>query len=62
MNTIFMNSEKSKASNPHRLLLNITDKTNLRRKGKYFALSNLLAFTIHGKIFKSHIGVINLKY
>ena len=30
MNTIFMNSENSKTSDPHRLLLNLTDKTDLR--------------------------------
>ena len=32
MNTIFMNSKNSKTSNTHRLLLNLTDKINLRRK------------------------------
>ena len=26
INTIFMNSENSKTSDPHRLLLNLTDK------------------------------------
>ena len=41
MNTIFMNSENSKTSDPHRLLLNLTDKIDLRRKDKYIALSNL---------------------
>ena len=41
MNTIFMNSENSKTSDPHRLLLNLADKTDLRRKDKYIALSNL---------------------
>ena len=41
-----MNSKNSKTSDPHRLLLNFTDKTDLR-KDKYIALSNL---TIHGKI------------
>ena len=30
MNTIFMNSENSKTSYPHRLLLNFTDKTYLK--------------------------------
>ena len=29
MDTIFMNSENSKTSDPHRLLLNLTDKINL---------------------------------
>ena len=38
MNTIFMNSENSKTSDPHRILLNLTDKTDLRGKGKYTAL------------------------
>ena len=41
MNTIFMNSENSKTSDPHTLLLNLTDKTDLRRKDKYIALSNI---------------------
>ena len=30
MNTIFMNSENSKASDPHGLLLSRTDKIDLR--------------------------------
>ena len=41
MNTIFMDSENGKSSDPHRLLLNLTDKIDLRRKDKYIALSNL---------------------
>ena len=41
MNTIFKNFENSKTSDPHRLLLNLTDKIDLRRKDKYIALSNL---------------------
>ena len=41
MNTIFMNSENSQAFDPHRLLLNLTDKIDLRKKDKYIALSNL---------------------
>ena len=40
MNTTFMNSENSKTSDPHRLLLNLTDKKDLRRNYKYIALSN----------------------
>ena len=36
-----MNSENSKTSDPHRLLINLTDKIDLRRKDKYVALSNL---------------------
>ena len=41
MNIIFMNSKNSKTSDPHRLLLNLSDKINLKRSDKYVALSNL---------------------
>ena len=41
MNIKFMNSKKGKTSDPHRLLLNLTDKMNLKRSDKYVALSNL---------------------
>ena len=44
MNTIFMNSEKSKTSDPHRLSLALRDKIDLRRKDKHFALSNLYIY------------------
>ena len=40
MNTILMNSENSKTSESHRLLLNLKDKIDLRRKDKYIVLSN----------------------
>ena len=40
MDTIFMNSENSKNSCPHRLKLNLSDKIILR-SDKYVALSNL---------------------
>ena len=36
-----MNSENSKTSDPRRLLLNLSDKINLKRKDKYVDLSNL---------------------
>ena len=41
MNTIFINPQKSKTSDPHRLLLNLTEKMNLKRRDRYVALSNL---------------------
>ena len=41
MDTIFMNSENSKRSDPQRLLLNLSDKVNFKRSDKYVALSNL---------------------
>ena len=44
MNTIFMNSRKSKLFDLHRLLLNFTDKTiNV-------LLYQILAFPVHRKI------------
>ena len=41
MNTIFMNSENSKTSEYHDLVLKLTDKLDLRRFQKTVALSNL---------------------
>ena len=41
MNTIFMNSKNSETSDPHILILNLTEKTDLKRNDKYIALSNL---------------------
>ena len=64
----FMNSEKSKTSDPHRLLLNLTDKTNLRRKDKYAASSNHSIYYTWKNIKKSDLryqlqhGMENLNY
>ena len=41
MNAIFMNSQNSKTSEYHVLLLNLTDTLDLRRGEKTVALSNL---------------------
>ena len=41
MNTIFMNSEKSKTSDSNRLLLDFLDKINIKRRDRYVALSNI---------------------
>ena len=41
MNIIFMNSKNSKTSDPHRLLFNLMDKIDLRKKYNYIGLSNL---------------------
>ena len=41
MDTIFINSENSKTSKPHVLLLKLTDKLDLRIDEKVIALSNL---------------------
>ena len=41
MDTIFRNSKNSGTSDIRRLLLNPTDKINLKRSDKYVSLSNL---------------------
>ena len=41
MGTMFMNSKNSGTSDPQILLLNLTDKINLKSSDKYVALSNL---------------------
>ena len=41
MDTIILNCENSKTSDPHRLLLNLWNKINFKRSVKYIALSNL---------------------
>ena len=41
MNTLFMNSGKSKISDCYRLLINLLVKINLNKGGKYAALSNV---------------------
>ena len=41
MNTIFMSSKTSKTSDPHRILLKLTEKINLKISEKYVASSDL---------------------
>ena len=41
MNTAFMYARNSKTSDSHRLILDLTDKKNLKRSDKYVALSYL---------------------
>ena len=50
MNTVFMNSGNRKTSDPHRLLLNLSDKINLKRSDKYIDLSNLSIYYTWKKI------------
>ena len=45
-----MNSENSKTSDPHRLLLNLTDRINLKKSDKYVTLSNLSIYYTWKKI------------
>ena len=56
-----MNSKNTKTSDPHRLLLSLKDKIDLRRKINIL-LYQILVFTMQGKILKSHVRIINLKY
>ena len=56
MNTIFMNSENSKTSDPRRLLLNLTEKMDLKRKDRYIALSNLSIYYTWKNIKKSKMN------
>ena len=41
MDTIFLNSENSTKSDPHKLLIYLSDKINVKRSDKYVALSTL---------------------
>ena len=49
-----MNSENSKTSDPHRLLLNLSDKISLNRSDKYVTLSNLSIYYTLKNIKKSY--------
>ena len=49
-----MNPGNSKTPDPHRLLLNLSDKINLRRNDKYVHLSNLRIYYTWKHIKKSH--------
>ena len=54
MGTIFMNSEYGKTSDPHRLLLNLSDKINLKRSAKYVVLSHISIYYKWKKLKKSY--------
>ena len=61
MDTIFMNSENSKTSEPHILKLKHTDKLDLRLD-KMLLHYQILVFITYGIILKVHTIIINLKY
>ena len=54
MDTIFMNSENSKTSEPHILILKLTDKLDLRRAKKIIALSNFSIYYTWKNMKSSH--------
>ena len=49
-----MNSENSKAPDPHRLLLNLLDKISLKRSDKYVTFSKLSIYFSQKNIKKSY--------
>ena len=61
MHIIFMNSGNSKTSNLQRLILNLSDKTDLKRNEEYVDLSNLSIYFPWQNI-KNHTKAINSKY
>ena len=61
MDTVFMNLENSRTLEYHVLVLNLTDKLDLRR-GQKLLLYQILVSNIHGRTEKAHTVTINLKY
>ena len=54
MDKIFMHSENTKTSDSHGLLLNLSDRINLKKSDKYVALSNLSIYYTWKNIKKSY--------
>ena len=54
MSTIFMNSENSKTSEPHVLMVKLTDKLDLRVGEKSIALSSLSIYYTWKNIKRSY--------
>ena len=54
MDTIFINSENSKTSEPHVLLIKLTNKLDLRIGEKIIALSNLSIYYLWKHIESSY--------
>ena len=63
MDTVFMNSENSKTSDRHRLLLNLSDKINFKRSVNVLYIKKKKKKKENTwKNIKSHTKIINLKY
>ena len=54
MGTISINSKNSGEYDPHRLLLNHTEKINLKKSDKYVTLTNLSIYYIWKNIKESY--------
>ena len=57
-----MSSKNSETFEPHRLLLNLADKTTLQRSDKCVSLSNLSMYYTWKNIKKWYKKTINSKY
>ena len=62
MNTIFINSENSKTSKTHVLMLKLTNELDLRKGEKIIALSNLSIYNTWKNIKNLYTITINSKY
>ena len=63
MDTVFMNSENSKTSDRHRLLLHLSDKINFKRSVNVLSIKKKKKKKENTwKNIKSHTKIINLKY
>ena len=60
METIFTNAETSKTNEPHKFILNLSQRLVLRNSNKHVALQNFL-FITRGKVLENSIRTINLK-
>ena len=54
MDTMFINSKYSETSDLYRLLLNLTDKINIKRRDQYVFLSKLGIYYTQKNIKKSY--------
>ena len=54
MNTTFIKSKNSKNSDPGRLMINLSDKINLKRNNKCIPLSNLRIYYTSKNLKKSY--------
>ena len=59
IDAIFMNSKNSKTSDPHKLLLGLSDKMNLKRSDKYVDISKRSIYYTWKNVTMSYK---NLKY
>ena len=58
METIFINTENSKISEPHKSILNLLQRLDLRNSNKYF---KIFLFITLGKILNNNTKTINSK-